>query len=201
MRDRFQWARLLAFVTGLVNQELLLRNEYLAAENRVLRAHLPSRLRLSDPERSTLAEIAKRLGRKALRDIACVAKPDTILGWYRRLVARKFHGSRQRSYPGRPRVSLEIEELVVRFARENRGWGYDRIVGALANLGHPVSDQTVGNILRRYNLAPAPERRRTTTWKEFIRSHVPHEYFGLTAIIKNRFRPALELPPSRLRQS
>ena len=74
MRDRFQWARLLAFVTGLVNQELLLRNEYLAAENRVLRAHLPSRLRLSDPERSTLAEIAKRLGRKALRDIACIAK-------------------------------------------------------------------------------------------------------------------------------
>ena len=172
MRDRFQWARLLAFVTGLVNQELLLRNEYLAAENRVLRAHLPSRLRLSDPERSTLAEIARRLGRKALRDIACVAKPDTILGWYRRLVARKFDGSRQRSYPGRPRVSPEIEELVVRFARENRGWGYDRIVGALANLGHPVSDQTVGNILRRHNLAPAPERSRTTTWKEFIRSHM-----------------------------
>ena len=101
MRDRFQWARLLAFVTGLVNQELLLRNEYLAAENRILRAHLPSRLRLSDPERSTLAEIAERLGRKALRDITCVAKPDTILGWYRRLVARKFDGSRQRSYPGR----------------------------------------------------------------------------------------------------
>jgi len=76
MRDRFHWARLLAFVTGLVNQELLLRNEYLAAENRILRAHLPSRLRLSDAERSTLAEIAKRLGRKALRDIARVAKPD-----------------------------------------------------------------------------------------------------------------------------
>ena len=150
----------------------MLRNEYLAAENRVLRAHLPSRLRLSDPERSTLAEIAKRLGRKALRDITCVAKPDTILGWYRRLVARKFDGSRQRSYLGRPPVSREIEELVVRFARENRGWGYDRIVGALANLGHPVSDQTVGNILRRHNLAPAPERSRTTTWKEFIRSHM-----------------------------
>ena len=64
-----------AFVTGLVNQELLLRNEYLAAENRILRAHLPPRLRLSDAERSTLAEIAKRLGRKALKDIARVAKP------------------------------------------------------------------------------------------------------------------------------
>jgi hypothetical protein len=61
---------------------------------------------------------------------------------------------------------------VVRFARENRGWGYDRIVGALANLGHQVSDQTVGNILHRHNIAPAPERSRTTTWKEFVRSHI-----------------------------
>ena len=82
MKDN-TWARLLAYVTGLVNQELLLRNEYLAAENRILRAHLPARLRLTDPERSTLAEIGKRLGRKALRDVACVAKPDTILRWYR----------------------------------------------------------------------------------------------------------------------
>ena len=102
MRDRFHWARLLAFVTGLVNQELLLRNEYLMAENRILRSRLPSGLRLSNPERSTLAEIAKRLGRKALKDIAEVAKPDTILGWYRQLVARKFDGSRQRGNPGRP---------------------------------------------------------------------------------------------------
>src|SRR5262249_62075152 len=77
MRDRFHWARLLSFVTGLVNQELLLRNEYLTDENRILRAHLPARLRLSDAERSTLAEVAKRLGRKALQDVARVAKPDT----------------------------------------------------------------------------------------------------------------------------
>jgi putative transposase len=172
MSDRFHWARLLAFVTGLVNQELLLRNEYLAAENRILRAHLPSRLRLSDAERSTLAEIAKRLGRKALKDIARVARPDTLLVWYRRLIAQKFDGSRRRAYPGRPRVSAEVEALVVRFARENRGWGYDRIVGALANLGHAISDRTVGNILRRHNIAPAPERSRTTTWKEFIRLHM-----------------------------
>jgi hypothetical protein len=159
-------------VTGLVNQELLLRNEYLTAENRILSAHLPSRLRLSDPERSTLAEIAKRLGRKALKEIARVAKPDTILTWYRRLVAQKFDGSRQRAYPGRPRVFPELEALVIRFARENRSWGYDRIAGALANLGHRISDQTAGNILRRHNIAPAPERSRTTTWKEFIRSHM-----------------------------
>jgi hypothetical protein len=103
----------LAFVTRLVNQELLLRNEYLAAENRVIRAQLPSRLRLSDAERSTLAEIAKRLGRKAMKEIARVAQPDTLLAWYRRLVAQKFDGARRRRGPGRPQVSPEVEMLVV----------------------------------------------------------------------------------------
>jgi len=78
MKD-IKWRRLVAYETGLVNQELLLHNEYLAAENRILRAHLPARLRLCDGERTALAEIGKRLGRKALAQIACVAKPDTIL--------------------------------------------------------------------------------------------------------------------------
>ena len=101
MKDN-KWLRLLTYVTGLVNQELLLQNEYLAAENRILRAHLPTRLRLSDPERSTLAEIGKRLGRKALVQVARVAKPDTILAWYRRLIADKFDGSKHRKYPRPP---------------------------------------------------------------------------------------------------
>jgi hypothetical protein len=112
-----------------VNQELLPKNEYLAAENRILRAHLPTRLRFSDPARCTLAEIGRRLGRKKLKDVACTAKPDTVLAWYRRLIARKFDGSRHRSYPGGPRTEAEVEALVVRFARENPSWGYDRIVG------------------------------------------------------------------------
>ena len=167
-----QWARLLAYVTGLVNQELLLQNEYLVAENRILRAHLPAQLRLSDPERRTLAEIGKRLGRKAVAKVAWVAKPDTILAWYRGLIARKFDGSQSRSYPGRPRISAEVTELVVRFAGENSGWGYDRIAAALAKLGHQISDQTVGNILRRHDIAPAPQRSQTTSWKKFIRRHL-----------------------------
>jgi hypothetical protein len=126
-----------------VNQELLLQNEYLAAKNRILRAKLTSTLRLGDPERATLAEIGKRLGRKALLQVACIAKPDTILAWYRRLVAQKFDGSKHRKFPGRPRVAADVEALVLRMAKENTDWGYDRIVGALSNLGHPVSDQTV----------------------------------------------------------
>jgi hypothetical protein len=92
-------------------------DEYLAAENRILRARLPSRLPLSDPGRETLAEIGKRLGRKALAQVAVVAKPDTILAWYRRLIAQKFDGSKYRSYPGRPRISPEVEALLVQMAR------------------------------------------------------------------------------------
>lgn len=144
-------------LTCMERIELLLQNEYLAAENGILRAHLRG-LRLSDGERATLAEIGKRLGRKGLQQVARIAKPDTILGWYRKLVAAKFDGSKQRRSPGRPRISPEIEDLVIRLARENSRWGYDRIVGALANLGHEVSDQTVGNILRRHGIEPVPER-------------------------------------------
>ena len=167
-----QLARLLAYVSGLVNQKLLLQNEYLIAENRILRAHFPARIHLSDPERSTLAEIGKRLGRTALQQVARIVKPDTILAWYRRLIARKFDGSKLRGVRGRPPIAPEVEALIVRFARENSGWGYDRIVGALVNLGHAVSDQTVGNILRRYGIAPAPKRSQNTTWKDFIASHM-----------------------------
>ena len=167
-----KWVRLLAYLMGGVNQELLLQNEYLAAENRILRAKLPSRLRLSDPERAALAEIGKRLGRRAQQKVACIAKPDTILAWYRRLVAKKFDGSLHRRYPGRPTVQPEVEALVVRMARENSGWGYDRIVGALAKLGHRLSDQTVGNILRRHGIAPAPKRSQTTSWRDSIAAHI-----------------------------
>jgi len=159
-------------VTGTVDQELLARNEYLAAENRIMKAQLKERLKLSDAERGALGEIGHRLGRKVLADIATVAQPDTILGWYRKLVARKFDGSKARQYPGRPRIKREIEELIIRMASENRDWGYDRIAGALANLGYAISDQTVGNILRRHGLPPAPERKRTTTWAAFIRTHL-----------------------------
>src|SRR3954465_864894 len=118
-----QVARLLAYVTGRVNQQLLLQNEYLIAENRILRSHLPTRLRLTDPQRATLATIGKRLGRQALQQVALVAQPETILGWYRKLIAQKFDGSKHRAYPGRPTVGREITELIVRMARENSGWG------------------------------------------------------------------------------
>ena len=127
---------------------------------------------LSEAEKATLADLGHRLGRKALAEVAATAKPDTILGWLRKLVANKFDGSRYRRPLGRPLVDEETEALVVQMAKENPTWGYDRIVGALANLGHRLSDQTVGNILRRHGVPPAPKRKHTTSWRDFIRAHM-----------------------------
>jgi hypothetical protein len=166
------WKTLLAYITGTVDQELLLRNEYLVTENRILRNQLKGRIRLSDGERKTLAVIGQKLGKQALKEVARIVKPDTILGWHRTLVAQKCDGSQQCKAVGRPKIDQELEALVVRIAQENRSWGYDRIVGALTNLGYTISDQTVGNILKRHGLLPAPERKTTTTWKEFIRTHM-----------------------------
>ncbi|MEO7859051.1 MAG: integrase core domain-containing protein [Nitrospirales bacterium] len=166
------WARVLASITGTVDEELLIRNEYLVAENRILRAQIKGRLRLTDPERATLGEIAHRVGRTALEEVAHAVMPDTLLGWYRRLIARKFDGSRGRRTVGRPRMGVALEQLVVRLAQENRDWGYDRIVGAVANLGYVISDQTVANILARQGIPPAPERKSATRWSEFIRRHI-----------------------------
>src|SRR6202011_3388794 len=100
--EDMEWARTLAYITGTVDQELLLRNEYLVAENRILKSQLKGRLKLSDVERTKLGEIGHRLGRKALGEVAATALPDTILAWYRRLIARKFDGSQARRAPGRP---------------------------------------------------------------------------------------------------
>jgi hypothetical protein len=118
-----EWAWLLACITGTVDQELLLRNEYLAAENRILKAQIRGRLCLSNADRATLGEIGHRLGRTALGEVAIAALPDTILGWYRRLVARKFDGWKSRRRPGRPRVDRRVEQLIVRMAKENSSWG------------------------------------------------------------------------------
>jgi transposase InsO family protein len=166
------WKHLLAYITGTVDQELLLRNEYLVTENRMLRHQITGRVRLTDAERKTLAEFGHKLGKQALAEVATIVKPATILGWHRTLVAQKFDGSQQRQSPSRPKIAKELEALIVRIAQENRSWGYDRIVGALANLGLTVSAQTVSNVLKCHGLPPAPERKTTTTWKEFIRTHM-----------------------------
>ena len=94
------WKQLLAYITGSVDKELLLRNEYLVTENRILRQQIKGRVQLTDAERRSLAEIGKQLSKKALEEVASVVKPDTILGWHRMLMAQKFDGSKQRKALG-----------------------------------------------------------------------------------------------------
>ncbi len=107
------WKTMLAYISGSVDEELLLRNEYLVVENRILRNQIKGRLRLTDGERRTLAEIGKRLGKRALEAVANIVKPETLLGWHRRLVAKKFDGSKNRQYPGRPRVDAVLPQSSV----------------------------------------------------------------------------------------
>ena len=137
----------------------------------LMEAQGKKRLLLTDDQRRLLAVKGKSLGRKALMELTTIVTPDTILRWHRTLVAKKWDYSDCRKSAGRPRVKQEIVDLVLRFAGENPSWGYDRIQGALANLGHEVSDQTVGNILKEHGIEPAPDRKRQTTWKTFIKSH------------------------------
>jgi len=165
------WKQLLASITGSVDEELRLRNAYLAAENRILRHQIKGRVPLTNAERTTLAEMGQKLGKKALAEVATIAQPETILAWHRTLGEQPVDTLPCTSV-GRPRISQEIEDLVVRMARENRSWGYDRIAGAVANLGYHISDQTVGHILRRHDVPPAPERQKMLSWQEFIRMHM-----------------------------
>jgi len=124
----------------------------------VLREQLgPRRPRFTDTQRRRLAAKAKTLGRRILREMATIVTPDTLLAWHRTLIAKKYDGSGRRG-PGRPPVTAAIRALIVQMALANRGWGYTRIQGALANLRHEVSRDTIATILREHGLDSAPER-------------------------------------------
>src|SRR4029450_7842533 len=138
---------LFQFFSGWVNRRQLSVIEYLLEENRLLREQLEGRrLRLTDDQRRRLAVKGKVLGRRVLGEVAGIVTPDTILRWYRRLVARKDDGSRKRG-PGRPRTKSDLGGPVVRMAKENPRWGYTRIRGAMKSLGHEIGRSTVERIL------------------------------------------------------
>lgn len=162
---------LLVTVAGWMNQRQLRVIDYLREENRVLREQLGGRrIRLNDDQRRRLAVKAKGLGRTILAEVATIVRPETLLAWHWKLIARKYDRSNKRS-AGRPRTDSELEVLVVRLAGENRDWGYRRLHGALSNLGHEIAHSTIAAILERHGLEPAPERNRKTTWREFLARH------------------------------
>ena len=159
---------LLLVLTGWLERREREALAYLIEENRLLRRQLGGRhLRLTKDDRRRLAVRAFRVGRRALREIATIVTPDTLLRWHRQLIARKWTYATARS--SRRGVLAEIRQLVVRMAGENPTWGYTRIQGALKNVGHRVGRSTIARILRAAGVPPVPER--PTSWQTFLRAH------------------------------
>jgi hypothetical protein len=164
-------ARPLLLFSGWINRQQQAVIEYLREENRVLRAaYGPQRVRLTDDQRRRLAVKGKALGRRRLAAVVGIVTQDTILRWYRRLVAKKYDGSEQRR-PGRPSTTPDVAALVARLANENPTWGYTRIRGGLERLGHNVARNTIKAILKNHGIKPAPERGTKTPWKTFLAAH------------------------------
>ena len=161
---------MLLCLAGVLTERERLISLYQQEEIRILREQLGKRPRLNDDQRRRLAVLGKQLGRKVLGEWATLVTPDTIMRWYRRLIAAK-HDFSDRRGPGRPPVINLLRKLVVRMALENRFWGYERIEGEIKKLGHKLSPTTVRNILKANGIEPSPERGKRTTWREFLRSN------------------------------
>ncbi len=162
---------LLMILCGWVHRHQLIVIEFLQTENRLLKDRLRGkRIRFTDAERVLLARKAKAVGRKALLELETIVSPDTLLRWHRRLIAEKWNFVHRRA-PGRPGIMQKISGLIMRMAQDNPGWGYTRIQGALANLGHRVGRGTVANVLKRSGIEPSPERSKRTTWSTFLKAH------------------------------
>lgn len=167
------WHLVVLALAAWINNDQRQIIDYLLAENAVLREKIGKRrILLSNAQRRRLALKGKALGRRGLAGIETLFTPDTILRWHRELIARKWdYSGRRLSRDGRPRIREEIVDLVVKMAEENRTWGYNRIQGALKNVGFYISDSTIGNILKEQGMEPAPLRGTYTRWKTFLRAH------------------------------
>jgi putative transposase len=151
---------LLMLCAGWLQRQQATVIEYLQAENRTLREQLRGRrIVFTDAQRCLLAERAIAVGRRALRELGTVVTPETLLRWHRELVARKWTFVERRR-PGRPRTRDELVRLIIRMATENRGWGYTRIQGAMANLGHKLGRGTIRGILKEHGIEPAPSEAK-----------------------------------------
>ncbi len=166
------WQCLFVAFCGLVNQ---LQTELIEFQNAQIAALLEKlgkkRILLTDDQRRLLAVKGKSIDRKTLQELTTLVTPDTILRWHRELVVKKWDHTEKRKSVGRPRIRQDIVDLIPRFAQENQTWGYDRIQGALANVGYHISDTTVGNILKAHGIEPAPKRQQTGSWSTFLKAH------------------------------
>lgn len=156
---------------GWVNRGQQASIEYLKEENRVLRElHGAKRLCFNDEQRARLARKAKALPHAVLREIGSLVTPDTMMRWYRRLIAHKYDGTGRRG-PGRRPEPQKVRELVVRLATDNPGWGYTRIRDVMWHLGRQISRTTVRRILKADGIEPAPQRLKHMPWGAFLKAH------------------------------
>jgi transposase InsO family protein len=168
------WARLLRHLNESVNDSLIAQNQLLKAQIRELQRHLPPKKRFifSAFCKLEMGRLAKQLTRESLEEACLIVRPSTLLKWYRALIASKFDGSKNRLYPGRPRIRAENENLILEIASKNSGWGAKRIQGALAHIGITLSHQTILNVLARNGLHPSPSRDERDSWSRFIKTHM-----------------------------
>ncbi len=165
------WTILLVMLAGWLNRHQQDVIEYLKEENKILHEKIGTkRILLNDKQKIRLSRLAKKLGRKVLEDACCAFSPDTLLGWHRKMVARKYDGSDKRK-GGRNRIAPEVEALIIMLARKNKTWGSRRIKGALKHLGYKVCHTTIDKVLLRNGYDPSPDRGRRTQWSEFLKSH------------------------------
>ncbi|MEK7218739.1 MAG: hypothetical protein AAB728_04710, partial [Patescibacteria group bacterium] len=142
---------------------------FLKEENRILRSKLPRQVPITPEERSRLVQLGQKIGIK-LRDLISIVTYRTFLRWCNR---EKKKDSGKRPRVGRPRTDENLEDVVLRIARENRGWGYTRILGMLKFLGifRKISRNTVKRIMLRNGLDPGP-RRGPGSWDEYLKIHL-----------------------------
>jgi transposase InsO family protein len=174
------WLLLLARSDGVKELEILALHHEVA----ILRRHV-GRPRLSWADRAVLSALARALP-KTLRMHRLVT-PGTLVRWHQRLVARRRTYPQRR--PGRPPTDPAIAALVLRLARENASWGYERIRGEMKKLGHQVSGATIRRIMKRAGLGPAP-RRADDRWRDFIRANAAGtlacDFFSVDTVLLRR---------------
>ena len=167
---------IIAMVAHAINERMARQLDYLLEEVRVLREAFTEttgrkRIPFTDEQRKRLAVAGKALTPEERETCCQLARPKTILDWFRQLAAQKYDGSKQRRNRGRPRKADQIRALVIRLAGENITWGYTKIRDAMRGLKIDIGRTTVANILAEAGIEPAPERTRKRTWKHFITSH------------------------------
>jgi len=168
------WLTLATYLAYCIDKELYVAIDYLREQVRVLMEHQEKenkRILLTNNQRMRVAAKAKRLSRKMLERCTELFTPDTIMRWHQKLIAEKYDGSQNRRYAGRPPITQEIVNLVIRFKEENPRWGYQKIRDQVVYLGYAISKSSVKKILIENGYDPEPDLTVRSTWHEFIKSH------------------------------